>query len=128
MGNKGSKKKPSAAGETKPITVPSKNGLNDKDYAFLTSQTGLSKADIQNIYEQFKANNPDERLDRAEFVRLYDKLRPESQEAMDEIAQFVFGAFDEDNNGYISFNEFLVFLQIYLNKIFIDFMNDYFEH
>jgi Ca2+-binding EF-hand superfamily protein len=108
MGNKGSKKKPSAAGETKPIVLPPKNGLNDKDFAFLTSQTDLSKADIQNIYEQFKANNPDERLDRAEFIRLYDKLRPESQEAMDEISQFVFGAFDEDNNGYISFNEFLV--------------------
>ena len=108
MGNKWSKKKPSAAGETKPIVVPPKSGLNDKDLAFLTTQTGLSKADIQNIYEQFKANNPDEKLDKAEFVRLYDKLRPESQEDMEEISLFVFGAFDEDNNGYISFNEFLV--------------------
>jgi Ca2+-binding EF-hand superfamily protein len=107
MGNKGSKK-PSAAGETKPVVIPSKSGLSEKDYAFLTSQTGLSKADIQSLYEQFKANNPDERLDRAEFVRLYDKLRPESQEAMDEISHFVFGAFDTDNSGTISFNEFLV--------------------
>ena len=74
----------------------------------MTSQTGLPRADIKNIFDQFNANNPDGKLDKKEFVRLYDLLRPEPPELLDEISEFVFRAFDSDKNGSISFNEFIV--------------------
>jgi Ca2+-binding EF-hand superfamily protein len=54
------------------------------------------------------ANNPDGQLDKAEFVRLYTKLKSEPADKLDEIALHVFNAFDKDNNGKISFTEFMV--------------------
>ena len=98
MGGKGSKTK----GQGKPPT------LKSSDIKFLTKQTGLDQAAIKATFEKFMANNPDGQLDRKEFVRLYDELRPESMDRLDEISQYVFRAFDKDNNGTISFNEFLV--------------------
>ena len=40
-------------------------------------------------------------LNRQEFVRLYDELRPENLEKLDEISQYVFAAFDTDHNGLL---------------------------
>ena len=54
------------------------------------------------------ANNPDGKLDKNEFIRLYDKLRPEAPELLDEISIYIFRAFDSDHNGFISFNEFMI--------------------
>ncbi|CAF0713655.1 unnamed protein product [Brachionus calyciflorus] len=112
MGNKGGKNKPTAgsgSGSTKPVVIPPKNPeLTEADYGFLTAQTGLSRAEIKNVFDQFMANNPDAKLDRKEFVRLYDLLRPEPPELMDEISEFVFRAFDSDKNGFINFNEFMI--------------------
>ena len=98
MGGKGSKTK----GQGKPPT------LKSADVKFLTKQTGLDQATIKNTFDKFMANNPDGQLDRKEFVRLYDELRPESMDRLDEISQYVFRAFDKDNSGTISFNEFMV--------------------
>lgn len=115
MGNKGGKNKPAAggavppAGSTKPVVIPPKTTeLTESDYTFLTSQTGLGRADIKSIFDQFMAGNPDAKLDKREFVRLYDQLRPEPPELMDEISEFVFRAFDGDKNGSINFNEFMI--------------------
>jgi Ca2+-binding EF-hand superfamily protein len=96
MGNKGGKK------------VPPKQKLSSKDIKNLAKQSGMDKEEIQTIFDQFIENNPDGSLDRAEFIRLYDVLRPESGERLDEVSQFVFGAFDADNSGKIQFSEFLV--------------------
>ena len=105
----GKKSKPSNVGPTKPVVVPPRQGeLSENDYNFLVGQTGLSRAEVKNFYDQFNANNPDGRLDKREFARLYDILRPEPPELIDEIANFVFEAFDTDNNGSIAFNEFLI--------------------
>ena len=113
MGNKGGKNKPAAGGSgtpaQKPVFIPPKNPeLTETDYNFLTAQTGLSRAEIKNIFDQFMANNPDAKLDKKEFIRLYDVLRPEPPELMDEISEFVFRAFDSDKNGFINFNEFMI--------------------
>lgn len=77
MGGKGSKNKQGGAhANVKPI--PQKNPeLTEADYAFLTAQTGMSRPDIKSIFDQFNHNNPDGKLDRNEFARLYNTLRPE---------------------------------------------------
>ena len=97
MGSKGSKNK-----------ANSQAVLTEKDYKLFTTQTGLSRADIKQILDKFNANNPDGQLDRSEFIRLYQSLRPEAPGSLDDISQSVFSAFDKDRNGSISFNEFLV--------------------
>ena len=84
------------------------HGLSKADYSFLTSQTGYERHEIKDIYQKFMHNNPDGKLDKQEFVRLYSKLRPERPELLDEISIFIFRAFDDDNNGYITFNEFMI--------------------
>ena len=40
-------------------------------------------------------------MDRQEFLRLYDKLRPEPVERLDEIANYVFSAFDKGKKSVI---------------------------
>ena len=60
------------------------------------------------MLEKFNTNNPDGKMDKKEFARLYNELRPEPRELIDEIADYVFRGFDADNNGSISFNEFLI--------------------
>ena len=47
-------------------------------------------------------------MDKGAFVALYTSLRYEAPERLDEISEFVFRCFDEDKNGYISFNEFML--------------------
>ena len=103
MGSKGSKNKP-----TKGTQSQKPNDLSEKDFQFFSAQTGLTKPEIKSILEKFNENNPDSKLDRAEFIRLYSTLRPESNDQLDEISHFIFNAFDSDKNGSISFGEFLV--------------------
>ena len=101
MGNKGAKGGP-ATNAKQPIT------LTKKDYEFLIQATGSQKAEIDAVFREFMANNPDGKLDKNEFIRLYDKLRAEPPELLDEISTFVFRTFDKDLNGFISFHEFMV--------------------
>ena len=95
MGNKGAKGAKGSA------------TLSKKDIDFLV-KPGLPKDNIESVYAKFNANNPDHVLDKKEFVRLYDELRPESADVLDEISVYVFDAFDKDNNGTINFNEFMI--------------------
>ncbi|CAF0713663.1 unnamed protein product [Brachionus calyciflorus] len=122
MGNKGGKNKkpvpsqkpthdawpgvPSSHLPSQPSSSTHK--LTDRDLDFLSGQTGQSKSDIKAIFDEFMRNNPDGKLDKQEFVRLYSKLRPEQPESLDEISHFVFRAFDTDHNGTIDFSEFMI--------------------
>jgi len=105
MGSKSSKKNPDGT----QIKIPAKPvKLSSKDYKFLTQHTGLNKQQIDEVFADFMANNPDGKLDKKEFARLYDKLRPEPPELIDEICNNVFESFDKDNNHMIDFQEFIV--------------------
>ena len=97
MGSKSSKKNPDGTVIKVPPMKPAK--LSSKDYKFISTQTGLTKDQINAIFAEFNTNNPDGKLNKAEFVRLYDKLKPEPIELLDEISANVFEAFDTDDNG-----------------------------
>ena len=112
--SKGKNKQPGPApssGGAKPLPQKTPE-LTESDFKFLTEQTGISRTDIKSLFDQFNANNPDAKLDRSEFVRLYSRLRPEPPELLDEIATFVFTAFDSDNNG-----KFLLFVFFFGKKL-----------
>ncbi|RNA31687.1 Neuronal calcium sensor 2 [Brachionus plicatilis] len=118
MGNKGGKKirKGDFTNKTHdslpkpPSRSQSSKGefLTEHDLDFLAGQTGHSKDEIKKIFREFIVNNPDGKLDRKEFIQLYTKLRPEPAETLEKISNFVFRAFDLDQNGTIDFNEFMI--------------------
>ncbi len=120
MGNQTSKKKENSNNslETKTSKEVSSNikpnqssqpiELTQTDIDFLTYATSFSKSEIQNIFDSFIKNNPDAQLNQNEFIRIYNELRPEPIELLDDISVFVFRAFDKDLNGTINFNEFLI--------------------
>ena len=113
MGCKGSKK-----------AKPAK--LSNKDLNFLVKQTGQPKENIQTLFDKFHQNNADGVLDRKEFVNFYCELRSEPKEKVEEIAKCIFEGFDRDDNGYISFSEFMV-RSIYIFIIVI-YLKLYFNH
>ncbi len=69
---------------------------------------GLTADEISTWHEKFFHDNPDGRLDRAEFRNLFRLLRQEPPERLDNICDHVFRAFDVDGNGYVEFGEFLL--------------------
>lgn len=79
---------------------------NDLD--FLASTSGLGKEEVEDLFAKFSAKNPDGKLDKVEFVRLYTSLRPEKPERLDEISVHIFRAFDRNGDNSITFSEFLV--------------------
>jgi Ca2+-binding EF-hand superfamily protein len=89
------------------ICVSRSSGLKEHDYKYLTRRTGLSRDDIKNIYDQFIAGNEDKKLDKNEFSALYLKLDPKGHKHMEKVIDFVYAAFDRNNNGSINFREFL---------------------
>ena len=103
MGSKGSKTK------DKNSQVPAKKPvLTSKDIKFFVSNTGFSEEQVTTIFNEFSQNNPDGTLDKNEFVKMYTLLRPEAVDRLDEICAQIFRAFDSDNNGFVTFNEFLI--------------------
>ena len=99
MGNKGEKVSQKVIGEKISQKTSSKKELTEKDYGFLKNQTGLEQKEIQQIFEQFNSNNPNQLLDKNEFIRLYHRLNPKAPEFIGKISEYVFKAFDIDHNG-----------------------------
>ena len=85
-----------------------KPSLRDRDLKFLTRHTGLPQAQVANIFETMFLTNPTGDLEKEEFITLYSSLRPEPKEQIEQIAVYIFNAFDTDRNHLISFDEFLV--------------------
>ena len=90
------------------ISLKSPKKLCNKDITFLTKQTGMNKEEVLVFFEKFSANNPDGFLNKKEFIALYESLRPETMNLIDDLVEHIFKAFDADSNGKISFSEFLV--------------------
>ena len=109
MGNKGAKKPASAT-------------LSKKDLDFLVKQTGLPKENIQAVFTKFSANNPDHVLDRKDFIKLFDELRPECADVLRHISDKVFDAFGKDNGVTINFHQFLIAYALTAGKIYQRYM------
>ena len=104
MGNKKTKPAPApapgqpAVPQPKPSVLPPKSPEpSEADYSFLTAQTGLSRSEIKATFDKFIAGNPDAKLDKQEFIKLYSELRPEPADKLDEISVSVFKCFDSGN-------------------------------
>ncbi|UJR25816.1 hypothetical protein I4U23_007166 [Adineta vaga] len=68
----------------------------------------LTQSEISTWHDKFFHDNPDGRLNKSEFRRLFRLLRQEPPERLENICDHVFRAFDVDGNGYVEFGEFLL--------------------
>jgi hypothetical protein len=89
MGNKQNTGK-DATGKNSKLPPKAATKLTDADYKLLAKQTNMTKEQITAFFSKFSKNNPDGKLDRAEFMKLYPSLRNEPIENLDEITKFVF--------------------------------------
>jgi len=63
---------------------------------------GLSEEQITSIFYRFSIRSEVEKLDgklnKVEFIRLYNELQSDSLEKLEDISEFVFSAFDKENS------------------------------
>ncbi|CAF0984032.1 unnamed protein product [Adineta steineri] len=93
---------------SEPSQQQNKWTLAERDITFLCSQTGLTAEEILQWHEKFFEDNPDGRLDRTEFRKLFRLFRQEPSERLEDISDHIFRAFDVDGNGSVEFGEFLL--------------------
>ncbi|CDW53050.1 EF-hand 7 and EF-hand 8 domain containing protein [Trichuris trichiura] len=72
---------------------------------YLTSVTDFSRNEVKAIYRGFREESPTGRMSVEEFMDMYGKLFPNS--GAESFAKFVFGSFDLDKNGSLTFDGFL---------------------
>lgn len=89
-------------------TQDSKIHLNDDDYTFLMEQTHLERNDIENLHKKFLSYSCDGKLNKKNFVKLYSSLRPEADEQLKMISEYIFDCFDLNHDGYVDFYEFII--------------------
>lgn len=84
--------------------------LTERDYNFISYQTGRDKAEIQEIFAQFLQTHPDGRMNKNEYCQLYQSLRQDSAEKLLVIFENIFRALDIENPeaDLISMKEFLI--------------------
>jgi hypothetical protein len=87
MGSKGSK---DASGKDSKVPPKAATKLTDKDIKFLIEKTGMTKDAVNDFFKKFNKDNPDGKLDRAEFIKLYPTLRTEPVHNLDEITKMIF--------------------------------------
>jgi Ca2+-binding EF-hand superfamily protein len=78
------------------------------EYEAICDDLNLSKSEAKSLLNKFIAQNPNGELTISQFTALYSSLRYEPVENLQKISKAIFRAFDTDQNGTISFNEFLI--------------------
>ncbi|KAL3989788.1 Neuronal calcium sensor 1 [Acanthocheilonema viteae] len=81
-----------------------------KDLLELESKTYFTKKELRKWYKDFIKDYPDGKLKVEEFQSIYKQFFPNGDPK--KFATFVFSVFDSNNDGYISFHEFIVALSI----------------
>uniref|UniRef100_A0A3Q3W1S4 EF-hand domain-containing protein n=1 Tax=Mola mola TaxID=94237 RepID=A0A3Q3W1S4_MOLML len=87
----------------------------------LVQQTNFSKKELQVLYRGFKNECPRGVVDEETFKNIYSQFFPQGDSSM--YAHFLFEAFDINNNGSVSFEEFVVSLSIILRGSITDKLN-----
>ena len=87
--------------------------LSKDDLEFLKIYTSSDEKAIKKQYKEFKKQTRNGALTQEIFYEMYQKFAPAANGK--EFCNHVFRTFDTDNNGYVSFKEFLLALNISSN-------------
>ena len=80
--------------------------LTENEIRLLENNTSLSRQEIYAWHQKFVSEYPDGTIDQKEFAQIFKSLHPNGN--AEKYAKIAFKAFDEDNTGKISFEEFLL--------------------
>ena len=89
------------------------SNLSKEDLEFLKIYTSSDEKAIKEQYKEFKKQTGNGTLTPDTFYEMYQKISPNANAK--EFCNHVFRTFDADNNGYVSFKEFLLALNISSN-------------
>ena len=81
---------------------------NEIDFEELSRITGITINEIQKLHSKFKLFTSDDELNYTQFFRLFTSLRDEPPAKLTKISNYIYHAFDANNNGTINFEEFAV--------------------
>lgn len=87
-----------------------KTGLKAKDIQELAEKTKFSEDEIKHWHEGFLKDCPTGKLTKNEFSKIYAQFFPHGNP--EAFASFVFNVFDDNGDGSIAFEEFLLALSI----------------
>ena len=96
------------------ITQNYNTGNNDGyDFYYISKDTGLTLNEIQSWYDSFMIDCPKGKLSRRKFYQVYKKFYPYGKPL--NFSNLIFNTFDEDNNQYLDFHEFVKAISIVLH-------------
>lgn len=80
--------------------------LSRQDLNFFLRHTQYDGKDINELYKDFMKSSPSGKMTKDQFLKMYKTFFPAEKNSR-EYCDHVFRNFDTDNNGHISFREFL---------------------
>jgi len=84
--------------------------LTSTEFQELLKGTKFSKEEINDWFNKFKAEFPRGRIRKYEFMVMYTKLFPDGDAT--EFTDHIFRMYDQDKNGVIDFQEFMITVSI----------------
>ena len=88
-----------------------KKDLTPEEFDQLVRTTGFTNAEVNDFHEKFKSSFPKGFVDKKGFERIYVSMFPHGSGA-EKFADHVFRTYDIDGNGKMSFQEFIMTLNI----------------
>ncbi|CAF1153627.1 unnamed protein product [Rotaria sp. Silwood1] len=80
--------------------------LTDKQLALLRANTKYTEKEIREWHAGFIRDCPNGKLDKKKFIEVYKQFYPQGKP--DNFCKYAFDTFDTNNDGAISFEEFLI--------------------
>lgn len=84
--------------------------LTEEEIKLLLGNTKLNRAQINALHQNFLKECPSGKLTKKDFVKLFKEVHPSEnkKEKADKFCEYVFKVIDQDSQGYISFNDFVL--------------------
>ena len=88
------------------------NDGSKPDFKELSKGTKFSTKELNEWYKKFKKDFPDGKINKTQFVLLYQKMFGADVNASNEFCEHVFRRYDQDGDGVINFKEFMTTLSV----------------
>jgi Ca2+-binding EF-hand superfamily protein len=87
-----------------------RNCLSETDLKLLSVETNLPTIEIKRAFDKFSQQNENGLLNKENFIDLYNQFKVEEEDKIktNEIIDIIFKLFDVNNDGYLTFQEFIV--------------------
>ncbi|ESO07352.1 hypothetical protein HELRODRAFT_170685 [Helobdella robusta] len=88
------------------------NDQGKPNFKELSKGTKFSTKELSDWHKKFKKDFPDGKINKQQFITLYQKMFGDDKAASTEFCEHVFKRYDTDNNGVVDFKEFITTLSV----------------